>query len=249
MTDDDRIPIPDLPRGAEALLDSPYAEYLGVDTLYKVQAGEFDNIDIHHPEELVFRTVHMVSELWLRLASAELERAAGAMSADVLGAVRLGQRATIVLEQVIDATRLLATMPASEYHQFRIYLGDASGLQSPGYAYLRQSAKTAAGALDELVGDDDQLFDLYQNQRDDPRYALCETLLELDATIDRFRGQHLQIARRFLGELTAGTGGQGIPFLRNNVGQTYFPRLWELRTRIAEAHGAKSYGYGEGDTR
>lgn len=248
MNDDVRIHIPELPRGAEALLDSPYAEYLGVQTIYRVQAGELADVDLHHPEELVFRTVHMVSELWLRLASAELERATAAMSADLPQAVHLGRRATVALEQVIDATRLLATMPASEYHQFRIYLGDASGLQSPGYAYLRQTAKAAAGALDEVVGDDDQLFDLYQNHRDDPRYALCETLLELDATIDRFRGQHLQIARRFLGELTAGTGGQGIPYLRGNVGQTYFPRLWELRTRIAEVHGATSYGYGEGGT-
>jgi tryptophan 2,3-dioxygenase len=95
-----------------------------------------------------------------------------------------------------------------------------------------------------VVGDDDALFVLYTSGRADLRYDLCEALLDLDATLDRFRTRHLQIAERFLGESTQGTGGQGVGYLRQNLGSRLFPRLWKLRERIASDSGAVSYGYG-----
>jgi len=202
--------------------------------------------ELHHPEEVLFRSVHMSSELWLRLAGYELERVLALLQTDsVVLAARLVRRAEQSVKLVIEATALLESMPAPDYHQFRIYFGEASGLQSPGYAYLRRTCRELGHKLDKLVGDDDALFDLYLHQRADPRYELCEALLDLDASLDRFRARHIQIARRFLGESISGTGGTaGIEYLRNNLGLQLFPRLWELRDRIARASGAVAAGYG-----
>lgn len=233
-------------KGINELLDSPYARYLDLETLFDIQIADRGSLPLHHPEEVLFRSVHLSSELWLRLAGYELERTRAAMDAGaVLPAARLARRAVGSIELVTENTGMLESMAAADYHAYRIHFGEASGLQSPGYAFVRRQCRELAGALDRLVGDDEALFALYTGPRDDPRYDLCQACLDLDATLDRFRSLHLQIARRFLGEMTAGTGGsQGVDYLRRNLGQQLFPRLWDIGDRIARAAGAVPYGYG-----
>lgn len=241
----ERFDPPAIPRGAAALLESPYAQYLDVATLYTIQGAEPATGELREPEELLFRTIHLVSELWLRLAGAEIERSMVEVDAGDLGrAIRLIRRADEAVQRVTDATQMFRAMPAAEYHHFRLALGSASGLQSPGYAYIRLVANRLAETLDDLVGDDDELFVIYTEEIDSPVYAFCEALLDLDTSLDRFRASHVHIAQRFLGDMTEGTGGQGVAFLRNHLGQQHFPRLWALRSRLADATGAVSYGYG-----
>lgn len=240
-----RFDTPAIPRGAAALLESPYAQYLDVATLYDIQGEAPGEEHLREPEELLFRTIHLVSELWLRLAGAEIERAMDEVAAGKLvRAVRLIRRADGSVQRVTDATQMFQSMPAVEYHRFRTALGSASGLQSPGYAYIRLAGNRLATTLDELVSDDDELLRIYMEEIDSPRYAFCEALLDLDVSLDRFRASHVHIAQRFLGDSTEGTGGQGVAFLRNHLGQQHFPRLWALRARLANASGAVSYGYG-----
>ncbi len=233
----------EIPRAARALLEAPYAQYLDVATLFDVQVAARQGL--RQPEELLFRTIHLVSELWLRLAGAEIERALEELGEDrIVRAVRLIRRADEAVQRVTEASRMFQAMPAAEYHQFRTSLGSASGLQSPGYAYVRLVSSQLAEALNSLIGDDDRLFHVYMEEIDTPLYTFCEALLDLDVSLDRFRASHVQIAQRFLGDSTEGTGGQGVAYLRNHIGQQHFPRLWALRTRLAEASGAVSYGYG-----
>ena len=236
---------PAIPRGAAALLSSPYAQYLDVATLFAIQDAESGEEHLHEPEELLFRTIHLVSELWLRLAGAEIERAMDeAGDGNLERATRLIRRAEESVDRVTDAARMFKAMPAVEYHRFRTALGSASGLQSPGYAYIRLIGNRLADMLDELVADDDELFRIYVNEVDSPLYGFCEALLDLDVSLDRFRSSHVHIAQRFLGDDTEGTGGQGVAYLRAQVGQLHFSRLWALRSRLAESTGAVSYGYG-----
>lgn len=237
-----------LGRGVQLLLDSPYARYLELETLFDIQVAARDDQLLHHPEEVLFRSVHMSSELWLRLAGHELERAEAAASAGAtLAATRLIVRAAESVERVSENTGMLESLAASDYHVYRVHFGEASGLQSPGYAYVRRQCRELAGLLDQLVPDDDALFALYTTGRPDPLYDFCQSLLNLDAALDRFRARHLQIARRFLGEMTAGTGGQGVDYLRRGLGHTLFPRLWDVGDRIARTSGATAYGYGNTD--
>jgi tryptophan 2,3-dioxygenase len=241
---------PEFGRGIDALLDTAYARYLDLETLFDIQVAETGTADLHHPEEVLFRSVHLSSELWLRLAAHEIERAAAAADAGrILEASRLVRRSVESIERVIENTGMLESMAAADYHQFRIYFGEASGLQSPGYAYLRQRCRAISRTLDEVVGDDDALFRLLTGPRDDPRFDFCTALHDLDASLDRFRSRHLQVARRFLGELTPGTGGGGIEYLRRNLGHELFPRLWNVADRIAKSAGAVTYGYGNPDGR
>ena len=235
-----------LPKGIRSLLDTPYAQYLGLETIFDIQVSDGVPVELNHAEEVIFRTVHMSSELWLRLAGFEIERTRTAVeSGQIVAGNRLAHRAGMSVERVMEATAMLQTMPAADYHAFRAALGSASGLQSPGYAYLRRECRGLGSAFDAAIGDDDALFALYTGNRDNPLYDLAEALLDLDATLDRFRALHLQIAERFLGGRTQGTGGsEGVPYLRRNIGHKLFPRLWDVRERIATASGATSYGYG-----
>jgi tryptophan 2,3-dioxygenase len=235
-----------LGHGIDALLDSPYARYLDLETVFRIQLAEHEGGQLHHQEEVLFRSVHISSELWLRLAGYELERAAAAMDVGHhLPASRLIRRSVESITRVIEATGMLEGLPATAYHQFRVHFGEASGLQSPGYAYVRRLLRGWNRTIDELFPDDDALYELYNGPHDTAEYDVCEALLDLDATLERFRSLHIQIAQRFLGELTAGTGGTaGIPYLRNNLGHQAFPRLWQVRDRLANASGAGPYGYG-----
>jgi tryptophan 2,3-dioxygenase len=246
VADTDRTPETDLlPPSIRGLLDTPYAEYLNLDTVFDIQVAACGDGQLHHPEEALFRTVHLSSELWLRFAGYDIERVREALAAgDLLHAVRLARRASASIARVSDATGMLETMAAADYHVFRVHFGGASGLQSPGYTYVRRECRRLAALLDDVLGDDEALFRLYTSERGDVRYDLCEALLDLDAALDRFRARHLQIAERFLGETTQGTGGQGVGYLRQNLGARLFPRLWALRERIADASGAVAYGYG-----
>lgn len=237
-----------LPPSIRGLLDTPYAEYLNLDTVFDIQAAATEGAALHHQEEFLFRTVHLSSELWLRFAGYDIERVRDAIdTGDLLSAVRLSRRVAQSVARVTEATGMLEAMAAADYHVFRVHFGGASGLQSPGYAYLRRECRALGGRIDALVGDDEGLFSLYTTGRNDLRYDLCEAMLDIDATLDRFRARHLQIAERFLGESTTGTGGQGVGYLKQNLGTRLFPRLWALRERLAEASGAVAYGYGTPD--
>lgn len=240
-------PVEQLPKSIRGLLDTPYALYLNLDDVFDIQVAGTPDAVLHHPEEVLFRSVHLSSELWLRQAGYEIERVRDALAMDLMvHAIRLITRARMSVERVMEGTRMLETMPAADYHQFRVHFGGASGLQSPGYAYVRRECRSLSSMLDGIVGDDDALFALYATAagRMQPEYDLCEALVDLDATLDRFRSMHLQIAERFLGETTQGTGGQGVGYLRQNLGHRLFPRLWALRERLASESGAVSYGYG-----
>lgn len=196
------------------LLRAPYAEYLGLEQLFDLQ-GEIDRLN--HPEEFQFRTVHLISELWLRLVSTEMTRAAGALSAgDWLLATRLLHRCNATLNLLVAQLGLLETMLVADYDAFRAALGEASGLQSPGYLAIRRGAAPLSEAFNAAAASADQ-SDLGE---------LRELLLSLDMAVQRFLMGHWQIARRFIGDGGAGTGGRGVDYLRGGVERSLFPALW-----------------------
>lgn len=229
------------------LLDTPYAAYLGAAQLFELQ-GEMDAL--HHPDEFQFRTVHLASELWLRLAAAELERAAGALDGDLpLVGLRRLERAGQALGLLVDQLSILETMAVSDYHQFRLALGNASGLQSPGYALVRRAAKPLlqafAGALERRGA---ALADVYRRHEEAgllELHLVGEKLYAIDVSLNRFLYGHLLTARRFLGDTAAGTGGKAVDYLRGGVEHVLFAPLWEVRGAIASEFGSV-YAGGEG---
>ncbi|MGC9236461.1 MAG: tryptophan 2,3-dioxygenase [Thiomonas sp.] len=106
-----------------------YGDYLHLDAL----------LDAQHPlsgahNEMLFIIQHQTSELWMKLMLHELHAARDQIRADALpAAFKMLSRVSRILEQLVHAWDVLATMTPSEYTALRPYLASSSGFQSWQY--------------------------------------------------------------------------------------------------------------------
>jgi tryptophan 2,3-dioxygenase len=106
-----------------------YGDYLALDSLLGAQ----------HPRspdhnEMLFIIQHQTSELWMKLMLHELHAAIACIAQDDLGsAFKMLARVSKIMEQLVHAWDVLATMTPSEYSAIRPYLGSSSGFQSAQY--------------------------------------------------------------------------------------------------------------------
>jgi len=85
-------------------------------------------------DEMLFIVQHQTSELWMKLMLHELHAAMRALAADELpAAFKMLARVSKIMEQLVHAWDVLATMTPPEYSQVRPYLGPSSGFQSWQY--------------------------------------------------------------------------------------------------------------------
>ncbi len=109
--------------------DMSYGDYLHLDQVLTAQ----------HPlspdhNEMLFIVQHQTSELWMKLMLHELRAAVGAIAADELGAAfKMLARVSRIMEQLVHAWDVLATMTPPEYSAIRPYLSASSGFQSYQY--------------------------------------------------------------------------------------------------------------------
>jgi len=109
--------------------DMSYGDYLHLDEVLNAQ----------HPlspdhNEMLFIIQHQTSELWMKLMLHELRAAVRAIAADELGAAfKMLARVSRILEQLVHAWDVLATMTPPEYSAIRPYLSASSGFQSYQY--------------------------------------------------------------------------------------------------------------------
>ena len=106
-----------------------YGDYLCLDQILSAQ----------HPrspahDELLFIVQHQTSELWMKLLLKELSSAIEDVRATRLPpAFKKLARASRIMEQLVHAWDVLATMTPPEYSAIRPYLGPSSGFQSFQY--------------------------------------------------------------------------------------------------------------------
>ena len=106
-----------------------YGDYLHLDEVLGAQ----------HPlspghDELLFIVQHQTSELWMQLMLHELRGAVANIAADDLPpAFKMLSRVSRIMEQLVHAWDVLATMTPPEYTAIRPYLGHSSGFQSFQY--------------------------------------------------------------------------------------------------------------------
>ncbi len=63
-------------------------------------------------------------------------------------------------------------------------------------------------------------------------YHLCEDLVDLESQFQLWRFRHMRTVMRIIG-FKRGTGGSsGVDFLKKALDLTFFPELFEVRTRI-----------------
>jgi tryptophan 2,3-dioxygenase len=109
--------------------DMSYGDYLHLDALLTAQAP----LSPDH-NEMLFIVQHQTSELWMKLMLHELAAALEALRADDLGsAFKMLARVSRIMEQLVHAWDVLATMTPPEYSAIRPYLSNSSGFQSWQY--------------------------------------------------------------------------------------------------------------------
>ena len=106
-----------------------YSDYLQLDAILQAQ-----HLRSSDHNELLFIIQHQTSELWMKLMLHELHAAVAAVARDELGtAFKMLARVSRIMEQLVHAWDVLATMTPPEYSAIRPYLASSSGLQSAQY--------------------------------------------------------------------------------------------------------------------
>jgi tryptophan 2,3-dioxygenase len=109
--------------------DMSYGDYLHLDAVLNAQ----------HPlspdhNEMLFIVQHQTSELWMKLMLHELRAAVRCIATDELHtAFKMLARVSKIMEQLVHAWDVLATMTPPEYSAIRPYLANSSGFQSWQY--------------------------------------------------------------------------------------------------------------------
>ena len=106
-----------------------YGDYLHLDQILGAQVP----LSPDH-NEMLFIIQHQTSELWMKLMLHELQAAMACLASDELGsAFKMLARVSKIMEQLVHAWDVLATMTPPEYSAIRPYLANSSGFQSAQY--------------------------------------------------------------------------------------------------------------------
>ena len=120
-----------------------YGDYLALDAILGAQ----------HPRspdhnEMLFIVQHQTSELWMKLMLHELRAAMAHIAKDELGtAFKMLARVSRIMEQLVHAWDVLATMTPPEYSAIRPYLDSSSGFQSYQYRCIEFSLGNKNAAM------------------------------------------------------------------------------------------------------
>ena len=125
-----------------------YGDYLHLEQVLSAQ----------HPRspdhnEMLFIVQHQTSELWIKLMLHELSAAVAKVAGDDLGsAFKMLARVSKIMEQLVHAWDVLATMTPSEYSAIRSYLASSSGFQSWQYRCIEFSLGNKNRSEERRVG-------------------------------------------------------------------------------------------------
>ena len=112
-----------------------YGDYLQLDSVLSAQKP----LSPAH-DEMLFIVQHQTSELWMKLMLHELRGAIRHIAADEMApAFKMLARVSKIMEQLVHAWDVLATMTPPEYSAMRPFLGASSGFQSYQYRCIEYS--------------------------------------------------------------------------------------------------------------
>ena len=120
-----------------------YGDYLHLDEILGAQKPRSPD---HN--ELLFIVQHQTSELWMKLMLHELSAAIQCVARDDLGsAFKMLARVSKIMEQLVHAWDVLATMTPPEYSAIRPFLASSSGFQSYQYRCIEFSLGNKNAAM------------------------------------------------------------------------------------------------------
>jgi len=211
---------------------SDYERYLRTDELLALQK---QREELLHQDELTFQVVHQSSELLMKGAAFELERAHDLIvESDFANAGRLLRRANQMLEYPISLLHVLETITPYDYHLIRAGLGHGSGLDSPGFLALLHTGTSLGKVFYEQVHRAQlTLDDLYRRHAEFfGLHDVAERLLDFDERMHLFRFHHLKLAQRIIGGGVVGTMGTPVEVLQQRMEHLLYKELWDVRNQI-----------------
>ena len=228
MTSGDDLRKPILPgKGA-----SDYERYLRTDELLALQKNPEELL---HKDEVTFQVVHQASELLMKGAAWELERARILISdGDYANAARLLRRGNHMLEYPISMLHVLETITPYDYHLIRAGLGHGSGLDSPGFlALLHIGPRLGEAFQAQLEKSNLSVDDIYRRHEEFfGLHDVAERLLDFDERMHLFRFHHLKLAQRIIGGGVVGTMGTPVEVLHQRMEHLFYKELWDIRNQI-----------------
>ncbi|MDP2291344.1 MAG: tryptophan 2,3-dioxygenase [Actinomycetota bacterium] len=128
---------------SDAPTSMDYGDYLHLDEVLGAQ----HTLSPDH-NELLFIVQHQTSELWMKLMLHELRAAVAHVADDQLQpAFKMLSRVSKIMEQLVHAWDVLATMTPPEYSAIRPYLGHSSGFQSWQYRCIEFACGNKKAAM------------------------------------------------------------------------------------------------------
>jgi tryptophan 2,3-dioxygenase len=214
--------------------DDDYSRYMRTGALLSLQRGPQEWI---HRDELLFQVVHQSTELWLKLAGAEVTEADARIQAEELdAAAALLGRAALAVELVTDQLRMLRHLSPWDFQTIRPVLGNGSGFESPGWQGVRETSKRIGVSFDKLLAAGSvDLAELYRTGRDSALHRLAEALIAWDEQVAVWRTVHYKVATRIIGHDVVGTKGTEVDVLAKLIGHKFFPELWRVRTELTRS--------------
>jgi tryptophan 2,3-dioxygenase len=209
-----------------------YERYLRTDELLSLQTL---TSKLSHPDELTFQVVHQSSELLMKGACWELERARIALSqGHYPNSARLMRRANAMLEYPTSLLHILETITPYDYHIIRSGLGHGSGLDSPGFLSLLHLAPRIGDAFQEQLANQGLTAgDIYrQHEKFFALHDVAERMLDFDESLQLFRIHHLKLVQRIIGGGVIGTSGTPVEVLQQRMQHVAYRDLWDLRNQI-----------------
>jgi tryptophan 2,3-dioxygenase len=211
-----------------------YERYLKTDVLLSLQKSPEE---MAHPDELTFQVVHQSSELLMKAAIGDLERARTHIAAsELLPAAPLLRRANRMVDYCISLLHVLETLSPYDYHKIRVTLGHGSGLDSPGFlAILALAPRLGEAFYQEQKRSGVSLEEMYRRHHDFAAlHEVAEQLLDFDERMQLFRFHHLKLAQRIIGGSVTGTGGLPMELLRQRQETFFYKPLWDVRNEITQ---------------
>ncbi|MDQ3403097.1 MAG: tryptophan 2,3-dioxygenase family protein [Actinomycetota bacterium] len=190
--------------------------------------------EVIHRDELLFQTVHQSTELWLKLACAEVAEATAELGrGEVETATRLLGRAALGVLLVTDQLEMMRYLSPWDFQTIRTVLGHGSGADSPGWRSVQRRSRELERAFSALIAERGvDLVDLYRGSVDHPLVRLAEAMIEWDERVSVWRVRHYKMATRIIGHQVVGTQGTPVDVLAKLISHKFFPDLWRVRTDL-----------------
>jgi tryptophan 2,3-dioxygenase len=83
----------------------------------------------------------------------------------------------------------------------------------------------------------EKLVEVFKGIYDNPErnwdaYALCEKLVDVEEQFQLWRFRHMKTVEWIIGYKRGTGGSSGVPFLKEVINKSFFPELFDVRTRI-----------------